>query len=73
LSNVIHYPPSISQFSHGSASLDHLPEAHIIITEQPAALTLLVKFVESATDIESPSDYISTMVLAIKAESDPWC
>jgi hypothetical protein len=26
LSNVIPYPPSISQFSHGSASLDHLPE-----------------------------------------------
>jgi hypothetical protein len=28
LSNVIPYPPSISQFSHGSASLDYLLEAY---------------------------------------------
>jgi hypothetical protein len=31
------------------------------VTEQPAVLTLLAKFVESATDMESPSGYISTM------------
>jgi hypothetical protein len=37
-----------------------------------AALTLLAKFVESATDLESSSGYICMMILAIKAESDPW-
>jgi hypothetical protein len=36
------------------------------------ALTLLAKFVESATDLESPSDYIYMMILATKSESDPW-
>jgi hypothetical protein len=50
--------PSISQFSHGSTSLDHLPEACITKTEQPAAFTFLAKFIQSVTDTESPSGYI---------------
>jgi hypothetical protein len=35
-----------------------------------AVFTLFAKFVEFATDLESPSDYIYIMILAIKFEFD---
>jgi hypothetical protein len=36
-----------------------------------AVPTSLAKFIESATDLELPSDYIRMMILAIKTEALP--
>jgi hypothetical protein len=42
------------------------------VTPFRAARTLLATFIESASDLEPPSDYVYMTIPAIKAKCDPW-
>ncbi len=50
-------------------SVETAPLSRVVLLH--AALTLFVKFVEPAADLESPSGYICMIILAIKVKSLP--